>query len=73
MTEEEIEKIDDLDNRATEWVNSVVPDMYKALENAGITYSDEMLCHALSDGFKAGFIARSEELFPTATDQESGG
>lgn len=63
MTESDIEKIDDLDNKATGWVNAVVPDIYKALERAGINYDDEMICQLLSDGFKAGFIARSKEIF----------
>lgn len=63
MTDEDIDKLDDLDNKATEWVNAVVPDIYKALEKAQINYCDEMVCHLLSDGFKAGFIARSKELF----------
>lgn len=68
MIEEEIEKIDDLDSRATEFVNSVVSDIYKALNRAGISYIDDIICEVLSDGFKAGFIARSKEL---DSDKES--
>lgn len=62
MTDEEIDKADDLDNKATEWVNAVVPDIYKAADRAGIVYSEDMICELLSDGFKAGFITRSREL-----------
>lgn len=51
-------KPQDLDEIATAWVNSVVPMMYEALDKAGITYNDEMLCHALSDGFIAGYTAK---------------
>lgn len=46
---------DVLDDKATAWVNEVVPEIYKALDQAQITYSEELLCESLSDGFKAGY------------------
>lgn len=52
---------DELDEKATAWVNSIVPSMYKQLERAGIIYSEDLLCECLSDGFKAGYVARVTE------------
>lgn len=51
-----------LDEKATEWVNQVVPAIYKSLDRAGITYSDDLLCEVLGDGFKAGYATKEEEL-----------
>lgn len=45
-----------LDDKATAWVNEVVPKMYEVLERAQITYSEDLLCESLSDGFKAGYV-----------------
>lgn len=63
MTECPID-FDELDDKATEWVNSVVPSIYKALESAGINFSEDLLCESLSDGFKAGYVARVAEQKP---------
>lgn len=64
-----------LDEKATEWVNKVVPEMYKALDRAGITYSEDMLCESLSDGFKAGYVTHAEEIAKDYSDHKpkSGG
>lgn len=50
-----------LDDKATAWVSEVVPKMYEVLERAQITYSDDLLCESLSDGFKAGYVTALED------------
>lgn len=54
----------DLEEKATEWVNAVVPAMYESLERAGITYSEDLLCEALADGFRAGYLTAKREAKP---------
>lgn len=46
-----------IEDLATEWVNSIVPEIYKRLDAAGIHYCEELLCESLSDGFMAGYVA----------------
>jgi hypothetical protein len=47
-----------LDDKATKWVNEIVP----AIQRAGISYNDEMICHLLADGFKIGYATCFREL-----------
>lgn len=62
MTDKELIDSEALDDKATKWVNEVVPEMYKALEKAGIHYDEEMLCHSLADGFKIGYATCWREV-----------
>lgn len=57
--EELAEKIE---SRATAWVNHVVPEMHKALRRAGITYSEDLICECLADGFKAGYLEAMQKV-----------
>ncbi len=46
---------DELDREAAEaWINETAPKVFRALESADINYNDELLCHAMEDGFLAG-------------------
>lgn len=52
-----------LDAKATEWVNNVSAIIFQTLERSGVTYNDEMVCHLLADGFKAGYcVALTDSL-----------
>ncbi len=46
----------EIDEKATKWINEVVPEIYKVLERAGITYSEDLVCESLNDGFRAGYM-----------------
>jgi hypothetical protein len=70
MSQEESERVTDLelidspilDDKATKWVNEIVPAIYLQFERAGISYNDEMICHLLADGFKIGYATCFREL-----------
>lgn len=62
MTDQELIDSQELDDKATMWVNEVVPGIYEMLEKADITYNDEIICHLLSDGFKIGYATLWREL-----------
>lgn len=62
MTDKELIDSEILDEKATKWVNEVVPAIYKALDAAQITYSEDLLCESLADGFKVGYATCWREI-----------
>lgn len=68
MTDKELIDSKILDNKATKWVNEVAPEIYKALDRAGITYSEDLLCESMADGFKIGYATCWRELCGTNTE-----
>lgn len=62
MTDRELIESTVLDDKATKWVNEIVPEIFKQLEKAQISYDDEMVCHLLADGFKIGYATCWREI-----------
>lgn len=62
MTDAELIDSQILDDKATAWIIEVVPTIFKKLEEAKISYDEEMICHLLADGFKIGYATCFREL-----------
>jgi len=63
----EVEKIE---QKADEWTNKWMPNIYKKLDEAQIVYNDEVLCHISSDAFLAGYLTAIKELKEASDEQE---
>lgn len=50
------ELCEEIDKKATAWINGMILEIYKSLEKAGIVYSEDLVCELLSDGFKMGYF-----------------
>ncbi len=53
---------EELDKKATEWVNQVAPTVFKYFEeDLKIPYCDETICLLIHDAFEAGYSACEKE------------
>jgi hypothetical protein len=62
MTDRNLIDSEVLEEKATAWINEVVPGIYLALDKAGIMYSEDLLCESLADGFKVGYATCWKEI-----------
>jgi predicted O-methyltransferase YrrM len=56
MSDEKLEQL------AKEYVEQVTPVLFKKLDDAGIVYSDDLLCEVAAASFESGYRARDAEV-----------